>query len=81
MAERRFSTYQTIITAGPGMAEVLVDTEYFDHHGEKIGQYGESMVAFCATWKDVAVSIRHGLALHQCDTDPVKHVSPMVDLS
>jgi hypothetical protein len=81
MTERQFSHYHVAIEAGPGHVQVDVLVEYFDLHDELVGCYGEHLIAFATTWKDVAEVIRKGLKLLGLDVDPVHNVSPMVDLS
>jgi hypothetical protein len=79
--DRALGHYEMILRAGPKFLEVVVDVEYFDTHGQTIGEYGEAMIGFACTWKDVAEAIRVGLKRLGLDQDPVHHVSPMVDLS
>ncbi len=78
---RTFGHYEAIVRAGPQFPDVTIEIEYFDTHGEVIGTYGCSTIAFATTWKDVATIIRTGMRMHQIDTDPMTNVSPMVDLS
>jgi hypothetical protein len=81
MPERVFSWYTLTVRAGPGHVEVTADVVYYDTNNEPVGTYGESLIGFCTTWKDVAQVVRTGLAGQGLDTDPVVNVSPMVDLS
>ncbi len=81
MTDRQLGHYELILRAGPICSEVVLDVEYLDMHGECIGTYGETLIAFATTWKDVASCIRTGLQRLDLDHDPVHHVSPMVDLS
>jgi hypothetical protein len=81
MSGRELSHYTATVTAGPGHPEVILDVAYYDRVGDVIGQHGVTMIAFCATWKDIATVIREGLQKLQLDNDPVSNVSPMVDLS
>ncbi len=81
MSEREFSYHRTVVTGGPGLAAVDVGVTYYDVDGEPIGEYGESLIGFATTWKDVAEAIRKGLGQLGLDKDPVHHVSPMVDLT
>jgi hypothetical protein len=76
-----FSYHETRVEAGPGRVTVEVVVSYFDTNDEPLGAYGESLIGFASTWKDVAEVVRKGLKLLGYDTDPVYHVSPMVDLS
>jgi hypothetical protein len=79
--ERELSHYYLQVKAGPGYPEVTADVVYYDPHGEEIGRFGATMIAFATTWKDVAQVIRTGERQLGLDRDPVHHVSPMVDLS
>jgi hypothetical protein len=81
MSERRLGHYQLVVRAGPAHTDVQADVEYFDQDREYVGHYGETMIAFATTWKDVAWLIRHGEQLLRLDRDPVPNPSPMVDLS
>jgi hypothetical protein len=81
MSDRALGHYEAIVRAGPKFPEVVLEVEYFDTNGQEIGSYGEAMIGFACTWKDVATAIRVGLRKHGLDVDPVHHVSPMVDLS
>lgn len=81
IGDRQFSHYAVEIIAGPAHDTVLVDCTYYDWHGEVLGKYGETMISFACTWRDVATVLRSGLAKIGYDADPVKHVSPMVDLT
>jgi hypothetical protein len=81
MSDRQLGHYELILRAGPIFPEVVLDVEYLDEHGQCIGTYGETLIAFATTWKDVAGSIRTGLQRLGLDQDPVHHISPMVDLS
>ncbi len=81
MPEREFSRYTLTVKAGPGHCDVTVDVLYYDRSEELIGSYGETMIGFCTTWKDIAGVVRKGLTGLGYDTDPVHTVSPMVDLS
>lgn len=56
-------------------------TSYIDTNEKLIGSYGESLIGFATTWKDVAEAVRKGLGDLGLDHDPVHHVSPMVDLT
>jgi hypothetical protein len=78
---REMSHYHLEVLAGPGLAEVTADVKYYDGHGEEIGQFGATMIAFATTWKDVAQVVREGEKVLGLDRDPVSNVSPMVDLS
>jgi hypothetical protein len=81
MSEMEFSHYSVEVTGGPGHVSVDVLVHYFDLNDDLIGMYGEVLIAFATTWKDVALVIRHGLLDLGMDADPVRNVSPMVDLS
>jgi hypothetical protein len=81
MPERVFSRYSATVRGGPGQSEVTVDVIYYDDNEDGMGSYGETMIAFCTTWKDVAQVIRTGLKKLGYDGDPVSNVSPMVDLT
>ncbi len=81
MPDRYLGHYELIIRAGPKFPEVVLDVEYVDEHGNEIGRYGETLIAFATTWKDVAIAIRTGLKRLDLDHDVVANVSPMVDLS
>jgi hypothetical protein len=81
MPERQFSHYRATVVAGPAHPEVIVDVVYTDVHGEVIGIYGQTMVGFACTWRDVAEVVRDGLRSNRLDLDPCKSVSPMVDLT
>jgi hypothetical protein len=60
---------------------VDVWVNYYDLDMDLLGTYGESMIAFATTWRDVAHVVRNGLEKLGYDQDPVHAVSPMVDLS
>jgi len=79
--EREFGYYTATVTAGPMRADVQVDVVYYDDDEEEVGRYGEGLVAFATTWKDVALTVRTGLQKMRLDRDPVHNVSPMVDLT
>lgn len=81
VSERQFGSYTLRVQAGPVMTGVDIDVKYYDVNGEEVGTYGESTIAFCTTWKDVAHVVRKGLDKLGMDDDPVSNVSPMVDLS
>jgi hypothetical protein len=81
MAERAFSHYELSLTAGPGRTCVDVDVIYIDIYDDQIGSYGESLIGFATTWKDIAGAIRTGMKKLGLDLDPVKNISPMVDLT
>jgi hypothetical protein len=81
MSDRIFSHYHANVSAGPGMVAIDVMVNYYDTNGEFMGNYGEHLIAFATTWKDVATVVRTGLRLLGLDEDPVRNVSPMVDLS
>ncbi len=78
---RELGHYALEVKAGPGRTEVSAVVQYFDCDGEHIGAYGEAMIAFATTWKDIAEVVRKGQRLLGLDRDPVSNVSPMVDLS
>ncbi len=78
---RELGHYVLEVKAGPGREDVGTWVEYYDLDGVEIGRYGEVMIAFATTWKDVAEVIRKGEQLLGLDRDPVRNVSPMVDLS
>ena len=69
------------VKAGPGEDHISVDIDYYDVHGELIGRYGESLIGFAGTWRDVAIAIRHGLTSLGLDTQAHLAISPMVDLT
>jgi hypothetical protein len=69
------------VEAGPGRSEVSVDIVYYDVNEDVLGEWGETTIAFCTTWKDVAEVLRRGLQKMGQDRDPVHTVSPMVDLT
>jgi hypothetical protein len=73
--------YTATVVSGPTQPYTMLDVVYFDEFGEEIGRYGESMISFACTWRDIAAAIRTGLIRHGLDRDPVKATSPMVDLS
>jgi len=79
--ERKFSHHITQVAGGPGRTDVTTYTCYIDTNDELIGSYGESLIGFCTTWKDVAEAVRKGLDSLGLDHDPVRCVSPMVDLT
>ncbi len=81
MPERVFDHYDLCVTAGPRMTTVDTFVSYFDDHGEVIGTYGESLIGFATTWRDVALVVRNGLRNLGYDQDPVRAISPMVDLT
>jgi hypothetical protein len=78
---RAFGHYEAVVRAGPKFPEVVLEVEYFDNLGQEVGSYGEAMIGFACTWKDVAEAIRVGLRKLELDADPVRNISPMVDLS
>lgn len=81
MDDASFSYYEVLVRGGPGHAEVSADVTYYTAHGETIGWYGETLVAFAATWKDVAEVVRKGMRTYDLDNDPCHEISPMVDLT
>jgi hypothetical protein len=81
MSDRQFSHHATTVLGGPGRVTVTVDITYYDTNGDVLGVYGEDLIGFATTWKDVAEAVRKGLGLLGLDHDPVHHVSPMVDLT
>ncbi len=81
MTERQLGHYTMFLQAGPLGSNVTLDIVYYDTDGVEVGPYGETLVAFACTWKDVAETIRRGARGLRIDHDPVSNVSPMVDLS
>ncbi len=81
MAERHLGHYELELRAGPKFPDVVIDVIYCDEYGEVVGTYGESFIAFATTWKDIAEAIRTGAKKLALDHDPVRNISPMVDLS
>lgn len=83
MTKRTFDYYVVTVEAGPGRAAVDIHVQYVDEDGEIIHEYGQGLFAFGATWKDVAVTILHGLRAIPQDrvlADP-RHPSPHLDLT
>jgi len=78
---REFCYYTMELRAGPASVDVVCDITYYDDHDQVIGSYGESMIAFATTWRDIALLIRTGLKAQGEDHHPVMNVSPMVDLT
>jgi hypothetical protein len=81
MSETPFSHYKATIEGGPGHVAIDVLVEYYNVEDEFVGQYGEHLIAFATTWRDVATVVRTGLHLFELDVDPLTNISPMVDLS
>ncbi len=77
----QFHHYELTLRAGPSLAEASVEVTYVGQDGQVLGVAYDLAIAFAYTWKDVAFLIRKGLKDLALDEDPVREVSPMVDLS
>lgn len=78
----RLHHYVAQVIAGPGDPLVTVQIMYLDRQGDEIGLGGGSLMAFGATWKDVAKMIHDDvvrLGLH--DTGGMRTPSPHLDLT
>ncbi len=83
MISRDLSQYVVLVRAGPGLSTVSIQVHLYDEDELLIGGGGDSLFAFGATWKDVAVAITSTCAIHGIKnmlTDS-RHPSPHLDLT